>query len=47
MDYNSTTKNNKFIKFIGKWIEAENIILSEGTQSQKNTDGMYSMISRY
>jgi len=30
-------KNNDFTKFIGKWIELENIILIEVTQSQKNT----------
>jgi hypothetical protein len=30
-------KNNEFMKFAGKWIELENIILSEVTQSQKNT----------
>jgi hypothetical protein len=28
-------------------IELENIILSEVTQSQKNTHGMYSLVSRY
>ena len=27
-------KNNEFKKFLGKWIESENIILSEVTQSQ-------------
>jgi len=40
-------KNNDFMKFIGKWIELENIILSEVTQSQKNTHGMHSLISGY
>ena len=35
------------MKFIGKWIELENIILSEVTQSQKNTHGMLSLISVY
>ena len=29
----------------GKWMELENIILSEGTQSPKDTYGMYSLIS--
>ena len=28
------------MKFLGKWIELEGIILSEVTQSQKNTHGM-------
>ena len=35
------------MKFLGKWMELENIILSEVTQSQKNTHGMYSVISGY
>jgi hypothetical protein len=40
MEYYSAIKNNDFIKFIGKWMEFENIILSEVTQSQKNMHGM-------
>ncbi|EDL93678.1 LRRG00137 [Rattus norvegicus] len=36
MEYYSAVKNNDFIKFIGKWLELENIILSEVTQSQKD-----------
>ena len=35
------------MKFLGKWIELENIILSEVNQSQKNTHGIYSLISGY
>jgi hypothetical protein len=35
------------MKFLGKWMELENIFLSEVTQSQKNTDGMHSLISGY
>jgi hypothetical protein len=37
----SAIKNNDFMKFVGKWMELENIILSEVTQTQKNTHGMY------
>jgi hypothetical protein len=33
------------MKFLGKWMELEIIILSEVTQSQQNTRGMYSLIS--
>ena len=33
MKYYSAIKND-FIKFLGKWMELENIILSEVTQSQ-------------
>jgi hypothetical protein len=46
MEYYSAIKNNKFMKFLGKWMELENIIPSEVTQSQ-NTDGMYPLISGY
>ena len=47
MEYYSAIKNNEFMKFLGKWLELENIILSEVTQSQKNTHGMQSLISGY
>jgi hypothetical protein len=47
IDYYSAIKNNEFIKFLGKWIELENIILIEVTQLGKNTHGMYSLISEY
>jgi len=47
MEYYSAIKNNDFMKLIGKWMELENIILSEVTQSQKNTHGMHSLISGY
>ena len=43
----SAIKNNKFTKFLGKLMELENILLSEVTQSQKNTHGMHLLISRY
>jgi hypothetical protein len=47
MEYYSTIKNNEFMKFLGKWIELENIILSEVTHLPKNTHGMHSLISGY
>jgi len=47
MEYYSAIKNNDFMKFIGKWNEIENIILSEATLSQKNTHGMHSLRSGY
>jgi hypothetical protein len=34
MEYYSAIKNNKFIKFLDKWMELGNI-LSEVTQSQR------------
>ena len=47
MEYYSAIKSNDFMKFLVKWMDLENIILSEITQSQKNTHGMYSLISGY
>ena len=40
-------KNNEFMKFLDKWMDLEDIILSEVTQSQKNTHDMHSLISGY
>jgi hypothetical protein len=37
MEYYSATKNNEFMKFLGKWMDLEGIILSKVTQSQKNS----------
>ena len=45
MKYYSAIKNNDFMKFLGIWMELKAIILSEVTQSQKNTHGMHSLIS--
>jgi hypothetical protein len=35
------------MKFLGKWMDLEGIILSEVTQSQRNSHNMYSLIRRY
>ena len=43
----SVIKNNESMKFSGKWMELENIILSEEIKSQKNTNGMHLLISGY
>jgi hypothetical protein len=45
MEYYSAIKNNEFMKFLGKWVSLEDIILSEVTQSQKKSLGMHSLIS--
>jgi hypothetical protein len=42
---NSAIKNNVFKKILEKWVHLEDIILSEVTQSQKNTHDMHSLIS--
>jgi hypothetical protein len=47
MEYYSAIKNKDLMKFTGKWMELENIILSEVTQSQMNKNGMYSLISGF
>ena len=46
MEYYSAIKNNELMKFLGKWMEMENI-LSEVTKSQKNIHGIHSLISGY
>jgi hypothetical protein len=35
------------MKFLGKWLDLEGIILSEVTQSQKNSNDIFSLISGY
>jgi hypothetical protein len=45
MEYYSPIKNNEFMKFLTKYLE--DIILSEVTQSQKNTLDMHSLIRGY
>jgi hypothetical protein len=47
MFHYSSIKNNEFMKFLGKWMDLEDIILSEVTQSQRNTYDMHSLISKY
>ena len=47
MTYYSTIKNNEFMKFLDKWMDLEDIILSEVTQSQKNMHAMHLLISGY
>jgi hypothetical protein len=47
MEYYSAIKNEDIMSFAGKWMELENIILSEVTQIQKDIHGIYSLINRY
>jgi hypothetical protein len=47
IEYYSAIKSNEFMKFLGKWLELENVILIKVMQSQKSTPGMYSQISGY
>ena len=45
----STTqqKNNNILNFAGKWMDLENIVLSDVTQTQKDSYHMYSLISGF
>jgi hypothetical protein len=45
--YYSAMKNIDIMNFADKWMNLENIIRSEVTQSQKGIYGMYSLISGY
>ena len=47
MEYYSAIKKNEFMKFLDKWMDMETIVLSEVTQSQKNTHDMHSLIIGY
>jgi hypothetical protein len=47
MEKYAAIENNDFMKFTGKWMNLENIILSKVTQSQKKTHDMYLLISGY
>jgi hypothetical protein len=43
MEFYSTTKKNE-MSFASKWMELENIILNEVSQSQKAKNHMFSLI---
>jgi hypothetical protein len=45
MEYCLAIKIKDIMKYAGKWMEPENIILNEVTQTQKDTYGMYSLIN--
>jgi hypothetical protein len=47
MEYYSNIKNEDILSLTDKWMELENIILSEITQTQKNMHGVYSLINGY
>ena len=47
MEYYTAEKNNDSLNFAGKWMELENIILSEVTQTQKDNYHMCSLISGF
>ena len=47
MEYYLAVKNNDIMKFAGKLMELEKIILSKVTWTQKDKHGMYSLKSGY
>ena len=47
LHYYLAIKKNEFMKFLGKWMDLEGIILSEVTQSQRKSQNMYSLINGY
>jgi hypothetical protein len=47
MEYYLAIKNNEFMKFLGKWMDLEGIVLSDITQSQENSHDMQSLTSGY
>jgi hypothetical protein len=46
MEFYSTMKKNEILSFSSKWMELENIILSEVSQAQKIKYHMFSLICR-
>jgi hypothetical protein len=44
VDFNSAMKKNEILSFASKWMELENIILSEVSQAQKTLNRMFSLI---
>jgi hypothetical protein len=44
MEFYSAMKKNEILSFTGKWMELENIILSEVTQVQKTKGHVFSLI---
>jgi hypothetical protein len=44
MEFYSAMKKNEILSFAGKWMELENIILSEFSQAQKTKNHKFSLI---
>jgi hypothetical protein len=47
VEHYSAIQNNDFMKFTGKWMELENIMLSKVIYTQKDIHSMFSLISIY
>jgi hypothetical protein len=46
VEYYSAIKKNEILSFAGKWMEVENIILSDVSQAQKIKGHLFSLICR-
>jgi hypothetical protein len=46
MEFYSAMKKDEILSFISKWMELENIILTEVSQAQKTRNPMFSLICR-
>jgi hypothetical protein len=44
IEFYAAMKNNEILSFASKWMEVENIILSEVSQAQKTKNRMFSLI---
>jgi hypothetical protein len=44
MEFYSAMKKNEMLSFAGKWMELENIILSDVSQAEKIKNRMFSFI---
>jgi hypothetical protein len=44
MEFYTTMKKNEILLFSSKWMELENIILTEVSQAQKTKNHMFSLI---
>jgi hypothetical protein len=44
MEFYSAMKKNEILSFAGKWVELENIILTNVSQAQKTKNHMFSLI---
>jgi hypothetical protein len=47
MEFYAAMKKNEMLSFTGKWMELENIILSEVSLAQKTKNHMLSLICRH
>jgi hypothetical protein len=47
MEFYSAMKKNEILSFTSKWMELENVILREVSQSQKTKNHMFCLIYRF